>query len=476
MSDKFYTKIKPYQWILIICFLGIVLRIYNLEVKGLWMDEIHSTVGTDPDKTIGEVYEYCKQDQPPVFFMLLHWWFKMFSYNDIYGRLLAVLTGMLGILSMYFLGKELKNNRVGLMASFLTMINYFHVDHSRQIRFYPLVFLFSSLSYLFFIRALKRKRPIDFILYSLFTAALLNTHYFGIVVFGTQFILFIVIILWKRITDIKFILYSLLSGVMVGLSFLHWLPVVLSDLEIPQFHAQVLHWYSPFEFYYIYFRDAVTCSICAVLSFLAIREMYFQMKLRSTRIEDVVLLGWVGLGFLIPVLYSVLRMPILEFKYSFIVVPAIIVLVALGFDTLKREMLKTYIIPILFFTFINNALFVRSIYYVPYPPEQWREVTREVIKTDKSNQYVFSEYAWYYRYYFKINKAINQPLEPAFADFDAIISSANSLWVLKSLRFPDRGLSQEQQKKVDLHFALVKEINFTDMNAKHYVKLQKPIE
>ena len=396
--------------LLLISALGFFLRLYNLEIVGLWMDEIHSTVGTDPDKTIREVMEYCKQDQPPVFFLLLHEWFKVLGYNDFSGRLFAVLAGCLGIPAMYFLGKEFKNSKVGLISAFITAINYFHVDHSRQIRFYPLVFLFSTLSYLFFIRVIKEKRPIDFLLYTLSTAALLNTHYFGLVVFVSQFILFVFIIFWKKMNDLKFVGNAFLAGTIAALSFAHWLPVVLSDLKIPQFHVQQVTWYFPIQFYYIYFRDAVTCMLCAALSFLFLREVFLRIKAKSTRIEDVILIGWVGLGFLIPLLYSLIRMPMLEYKYTFILIPGILAMVALGLETdltnnfrfLKPNRFKLYVIGMLFFAFSVNALFIRTIYFVRTPWQQWREVTREVMKMDSENQIVFAEYAWYFRYYFKI--------------------------------------------------------------------------
>jgi len=478
MNDTSRFHLKTHHVLLLILCLGFLLRIINLEVTGLWMDEIHSAVGTDPDITVSEVLEYCKKDQPPVFFLLLHGWFELFEFNDFNGRFFVLLTSLPGIISMYFLGKELKNSKVGLIAAFLTAINYFHVDHSRQIRFYPLVFLFSSLSYLFFIRIFKHKRPVDFVFYTLSTAALLNTHYFGIVVFVSQFILFVFIILWKKIKDIKFISYSLLSGVFAALSFAHWLPVVFSDLGISQFHIQPVTWYFPIQYYYFYFRDFVTCFLCAALSFLVLREIFLRMRSKITKIDDVILLGWIGLGFLIPLLYSVLKIPMLEYKYTFIVVPAIIMMVALGFETdlfnqltfVRADKLKIYLVAILFFAFLNNALFIKTIYFVRYPPQQWREVTREVMKTDAKNQIVFSEYAWYFRYYFKVYRSFNPPLEPKYADFNALISNADSVWVLTSTSFYDEGLSAEQQKSLDEKFRLADKKSFNDTIAKHYIR------
>jgi mannosyltransferase len=470
MSELLRSNRRIYLALGVIAVLSVAFRLYHLEAKGLWMDEIHSTVGTDPDKTLAEVLEYCKQDQPPIYFVLLHTWFKAFSYNDYSGRLVALIVGVLGVLTMFFLGRELKNNQVGLMSSFLTAINYFHLDFSRQVRFYSLVFLFSALSYFFFIRIFKRQKPIDFILYALSTGALLNTHYFGMVVFVSQFILFITIIIWKRIRDRKFIFYSLASGVAAALTFAHWLPVVLSDLTIPQFHVAQVKWYFLAEFYYIYFRDIVICVIGAFLTVLALQRIMPRLKDKTASIEEIILLGWIILGFGIPLLYSILRMPMLDYKYSFIVLPAILLLFALGFDAFDSQRLKKYIIPVLFFSFLNTALFAKSVYYVPYPPEQWREAAKEIVKTDSPTQIVFSEYAWYFRYYFKIFHSANPPFEPRYADVPALLKMANSVWVLSSVKFPDPGLSPEQRAALEKDFRKVREFRLVDNIATQYIR------
>lgn len=462
---------KVYLLLFLICLVGVLLRLYNLEVKGLWLDEIHSAIGADPDQTVKEVIEYSKKDQPPSYFLMLHAWYKVFSYNDVTGRILSIVIATLGIISVYVLGKEFKNERTGLIVSFLTAINYFHIYHSREVRFYPLVFLLSTLSYLFFLRALKRGKLKDFIFYALATGALLNTHYFGIVVFVSQFILFSFIIFWKKITDLKFIFYALLSGILAGLSFAHWLPVVFSDLGIPEFHVRPVRWDFLVDFYWMYFRDDTTRIIVAILSLLSLRLMYLRLKRKLVTLEDIVLIGWIFLGFMIPLLYSILRMPMLEYKYTFIVVPALLLIAGLGLESINFPRIRTYTLVLLFFSFLNAALFVDSLYFTQYPPELWREMTEAVMKTESKTQYVLSNFAWYHRYYFKIHHATNPPMELAYVNFEAILSNAESLWILASTRYPDEGMSADQKRKLsEAKFRLKKRLEFGDGVAEQYIK------
>lgn len=468
---------KNYHWLFLIVLLAVSLRIFYLNETGLWMDEIHSAIGADPEKSVNDVIEYCKQDQPPLFFLLLHKWYQAFGYNDFVGRLFGVLTGLLGIVCIYFVGIEFKNSKVGLFSSFLTAINYFHIDYSRQVRFYPLVFLFSALSYLFFLRALKNKKPLDFLLYALSTAALLNTHYFGMVLFASQFLIFLTIVIINRINDLKFILWSLLSAILAGLSFLHWIPVVLSDLQISSYHLPQVEWFFPFQYYYVYFRDAVTCVICALLSLLALQEMVKGLKTRPIKLEYFVLLSWLLLSFTIPLLYSWFKLPMLEYKYTFIAVPAVFLLAALGFDSqflsrfdpISKVRVRPTLYVTLFFVFIVNALFFKRLYFDRHPWQSWREVSQLVLKSDSKDQIVLSNFTWYFRYYFKIYESKVLIVEPRYIDIERLEKS-QLIWVVTSTIFPDMGLEQAQQKLLSEKFVLDKEEIFEDFNVKQFVR------
>ena len=44
-------------------------RFYNLTYESLWLDEIYSMRGSDPNTSLSDVYEYSKHDQPPLFFL-----------------------------------------------------------------------------------------------------------------------------------------------------------------------------------------------------------------------------------------------------------------------------------------------------------------------------------------------------------------------------------------------------------------------
>lgn len=201
-----------------------VIRIYHLDYQSLWLDELYSIIPADPQKLLSSIIETSKHDQPPFFYLYLHYVFTLFGYNEYVGRLACTFVGMLGIVAIYFLGNECHGKSVGLFASFLTAVSFFHVYYSQELRFYTMTFLLSALSYLFFIRAFKNDRIPDFIFYSVSTVLLLYTHFYGIIIFVSQAIIFLILLRYRR--DSRFIVYSVLSGIVIALAFIPWLSVI----------------------------------------------------------------------------------------------------------------------------------------------------------------------------------------------------------------------------------------------------------
>lgn len=201
------TQIKVNIYLLLIIILATVLRLFKLDFQSLYGDELYSLIPTNPNNSFYSVIEYSKSDQPPLYFILLHYWFKILPYNEYMGRLLSAMFGVLGVIAMYFLGVEFKSKEVGIIASFLTALNYFHIYYSQELRFYSLLFLLTTLSNLFFLRCFKNATVGNYVLYCLFTICMIYTHYFGpVVVMAQAFIFIVFVFLGKKIKISSYIL------------------------------------------------------------------------------------------------------------------------------------------------------------------------------------------------------------------------------------------------------------------------------
>lgn len=307
-----YFKKRNLLFLVLIVALGSALRFYKLDFQSLWHDEIHSMNGVDPDLSFSEIIQYAKTDQPPAFFILLHIWFKVFHFSDIYGRVFVAMIGVLGVIAMYFLGKEFKDNQTGLFASLITSVNYFHISYSQEVRFYSLLFLASALSFLFFLKVLRKSSSLNLFLYTVFTTLVLYTHYFGFVVFVSQAIIFLTIQLFLGF-DKRLFFRGLIVGIISLALVSPWIPQMLMDSHLSFWIQPVKIPHFLFAYFYNYFGDKVVVYLLALLLlFFSFRVILGHVKLeRNVRSYYFTLFGWTLLGFGIPLLYSILVAPML---------------------------------------------------------------------------------------------------------------------------------------------------------------------
>ena len=466
-------EIKPGVLLLLLVLVGAFIRFFQLDYSSLWLDELYSMLGSDPNTTFADVYEYSKHDQPPLFFFLLHGWLKLVGNSDFSGRALTSIFGVFGIVAIYFLGKEIKNEKLGLFAAFITTINYFHTGISKEIRFYPLVFLLVILSYLFYLRCIKKSTIIDFVCFYLSTALLLNTHYYAMVVFASQIILFIfVLIFFKR--NAKLIIGGLISGGLAGLSLLHWLPIIQHDLQITQFHVEPVKPGIIFDFAWSYIKEPVSLAVYSVCIFFAGKGFYSSVKEKRFKVEHLVVLGWIFFGFIIPLLYSILKLPLLTYKYNTITVPAFFLLIAYGFVHFNYEKIRLYsIVAVIISSFI--ILFIARPPHKPRRAEDWREVAayfgNKHGNKSKEDLIVFSQLAWFHYYYFRKND-LPLPLDQNTADFSGILKNADEIWLLMNNRYtggwPVNGFLPAQKEIIDKEFMLLDSIAFKQTQALLY--------
>jgi len=129
-------------------------------------------------KPLNQMWSYLKWEMhPPLHFYYLHGWIKAFGASEISGRISSLVLGLLSIIAMYFLGKEIfQSKKTGLYASFLVAISSFQSFYSIWARMYMLFFLLSILSFYFFLKALKQDKAKYWILAGLFTQLALFSH------------------------------------------------------------------------------------------------------------------------------------------------------------------------------------------------------------------------------------------------------------------------------------------------------------
>lgn len=167
---------------LFIISLGTVLRLIFIDKPdGLWNDEYVSwAIASIPlgKKFLSEILAQCHM---PFYYFYLKFFIHFFGNSDLMLRLTSVIAGIFSIWSMYFVGKELKDSKLGILCASFTALSSFLIYFSQEVRFYQLLFLFSALMLIYTLKLLKAPDKKSFILYLISSFLVIFTHTIGFV-------------------------------------------------------------------------------------------------------------------------------------------------------------------------------------------------------------------------------------------------------------------------------------------------------
>ncbi|MDR1253018.1 MAG: glycosyltransferase family 39 protein [Treponema sp.] len=210
---------KRLEMILLLALLifAFLLRINGLTKHSSGVDELYSsTVAANPHLPLLNTFK--DPGNPPLFYLLLRLWHEIFGWSESSGRLLCVVIGIIGIVSLYIFVKSMCGVKCAFLAALFLTINPSHIGCSNEIRAYILQMTLVPLVSLFFFGLLKKGDCKNYVLYILAGAAIVNTHYFGVLLIIFNFIYYIIINrkqLFVRKTFVFFI-----ANVIVSLSLL----------------------------------------------------------------------------------------------------------------------------------------------------------------------------------------------------------------------------------------------------------------
>ncbi|TAG54099.1 MAG: hypothetical protein EAZ27_09655 [Cytophagales bacterium] len=181
--------------LIIILIVASFLRLYKLSFQSLWLDELFTAADCLPTNALSHLWFRFTHDQHPIFYYFLEWiWLKILGLGDVRVRIPSVIYGILGVYAIYLAGKKIFNEHIGLIAAALLAVNPFHIEYSQEARPYTLLFLLSTLSFMFFYQIvfLKENKLKQAIFYIISTILMLYTHYFGIMMMIAQALITII--------------------------------------------------------------------------------------------------------------------------------------------------------------------------------------------------------------------------------------------------------------------------------------------
>lgn len=169
---------------LLFTILGLAVRLYGLTDASLWYDELYSLVlASSPVQ--GLLAATAADVHPPLYYLLLKAWTMVFGSSELALRLPSAIIGAATIYLLFIAGRQLIDDRTGLIAAGLLTISPLHIYWSQQARGYTLFTLLVVVLTILLLDLLEGKhdRAIPYIVIG---TALVYLHHFAWLFIGTH--------------------------------------------------------------------------------------------------------------------------------------------------------------------------------------------------------------------------------------------------------------------------------------------------
>jgi uncharacterized membrane protein len=461
-----------------------ILRFYHVDYQSVWLDEIHTINEADPNKSFGEVYQslLVSEPHPPMYFFMVHVLFKIFGYTTLVMRAFAAVIGIAGVFSVYHLGKEIFDKRIGIYAAALLAFNYFHIYYSQEARMYPLLFLTTTISFIYLIKFIKNPTNKTAIIYALSASLMVYSHFFAIFTLVSQTVILLYYIVNPYlVTRKKFLTLSAISGIVIVVLYIPNTNLIIKTTEIKTM------WIDPptldvfTQFFRDFFGRAETVVFLAFLMVVLFFIKLFNSDAVKKRVIDptedkmifsaLLLLLWIFVTLLLPLIRSYTSLPMLINRYFINILPAVIILVAIGFSCIKSKTVS-YGLMILMVVFSMTDILIVKKYYSTINKTQFREVSQFILDNNTTKDPVVTSLSWYFPYFLKNDNVqttiIDNTLDNYVNEMIQDPSKIKSFWYVNGHIQPYK-VNDQTQKFLDETFSMDNNIDLYDCWARHYV-------
>jgi hypothetical protein len=184
-----------------------------------WTDEIYSAVHAG-NPHLPFISTFGDSGNPPFYFILLRYWFKLFGWTESSGTMLSVLLGTGAVFTLYALVKPFMGKKTALCAAFFAALSGFAIGYSQEMRAYILKMFLAPLVSLAFLNLLKNMSVKNIMLYLLPSVCMVNSHYYGILFIMANYLFFALFTAYGHVWNWrKFIIFTAANG-FLALSFL----------------------------------------------------------------------------------------------------------------------------------------------------------------------------------------------------------------------------------------------------------------
>ena len=491
---------KTIYLLILIILIGAFFRFYNLDRESFWLDEGTTSLTVikydalgilknvkESGQTIPEYYPQYDEDLP-LYYMVLRGWIDLFGTSEFAFRSFSALFGISSLVAVFYLARYLFNDKIALLAIFLSAINLTLIWYSQEARQYSDLLFLSLVSIIFLLKAIKEEK-IKYIIGLLVVNAFIIYSHFPWIIFIAFEALYASYIIYfdytkKNVIHKKIIVALIIIGVL-------YLPIIGRAIysetntvrlygkpdigKIAQFGVQLSTWLYPSvemrqkiydaKFSFSLYEWALLAS---VLLTAAITALFFLIGIKKSfeRKESLISLLFM---FFAPVLLSLTLswlhpyITIFQLKQMIYIIPAFLILVSVG--AIRMRFMMPFIIVII----VLSILPIHA-YYANIDKQQFREAVAFLPKDEPILININSAQVAFKYYYGEKENAIGiKDVE----ELKSKIKNMDSFWVL--LTFTKYSDPKDSIKKyLDDNYELIEEKNdFFDIKLLHYKKIKR---
>ncbi|HYM96316.1 MAG TPA: glycosyltransferase family 39 protein [Candidatus Sulfotelmatobacter sp.] len=165
--------------VVVVALIALVFRLYHLGAKSLWLDEIIQASAAGY-QSLHEVIAWTRGDDQMPLLNVVTWSMRGLTLSEAVLRMPSAIAGVLTVPVLYLLGRDLFGRRTGWLASLLACILPFALAYSQEARPYAFLMFGTTLQMYFAYQVVTRRGILDSL--GLATASLFNlySHYMAL--------------------------------------------------------------------------------------------------------------------------------------------------------------------------------------------------------------------------------------------------------------------------------------------------------
>jgi mannosyltransferase len=473
------SKKTSWFFVLIIVFLAFLVRFHNIDKEDIWLDEAYSLyVAEQPSfvDLINNMSTY--EDNPPLYYISLHYWIKLFGNSETAVRALSLFLGLGSIILLYMLASLLFDRKTGLLSAFFMFFSLIQTVYSQEARAYMLLVFLTLLSTLLFVRLLKKRTWFNQSGYILFTALLLYTHYLSFFVIFFQNIIFFLFYPKKEFR--KWVAYQFL----ILLLYVPWLPFFYNQFSSIHNSLKIRFLYKLGMPYFIGNLGVFLFAIPLLLLFVIGIWLYvagLNKKIvpfiKKIHVPDYLLIFFIGI-FIVSYFFFISKLitPIFFTRYP-------IFLFFLFYIALSRILLilknkKIALVLFLLLIFLNTfALYSYKI--SPDKKEPWSKVDSIISASDENSAILFFWGASQlpFDYYYRGDSTEIQLKRGTEEEMNAHVSSVkeelltyDSWWLILSHSYDGGEFYKDKLSDLNADYSITSSVSFNGIELINYKK------